>query len=100
MNLIEEFKTPEVQWQINKNFRLAREFIREYLDDPGAYKEFANGNAIVLLPADAAVDLELIHANLQMAHQLAQSGRDVITYEIGTLSTRRPVYLTAKCDRR
>ncbi len=31
MNLIEEFKTPEVQWQINKNFRLAREFIREYL---------------------------------------------------------------------
>lgn len=96
MSLIDEFMTPEEQWQTNENFKLAREFLREYLDDPVAFKGFANGNSIVLLPSDDLRNIDLTNANLQMAHQLAQSGREVITYEVGTRPARLPVHLSTR----
>ena len=94
MSLIDEFMTPEEQWQTTENFRLAREFLREYLDDPGSFRDLVNGNTIVLLPSAGPDDVELTHMNLQMAHELAQQGRDVITYEVGARLERCPVQLS------
>ena len=99
MSLIDEFMTPDEQSQTSENFKLARAFLREYLDDPGAFRDFANGNAIVLLPSVDADDVKLTHANLQMAHHLAQQGREVITYELGTRLERHPVVLSPVRDR-
>ena len=70
MSLIDEFMTPEEQWQTTENFKLAREFLREYLDDPGSFRDLVNGNTIVLLPSAGPDDVELTHMNLQMAHEL------------------------------
>ncbi len=98
MSQLDEYMTPERQWQITENLRLAREYFREYLDDPEVFAGFTGGKAIVLLPADAEDAGELTHANLQMAHHLAQQGRDVITYEVGTRLERCPVQLSPVRD--
>lgn len=99
MSQLDEYMTPERQWQITENIRLAREYFREYLDDPEAFAGFTDGKPIVLLPADAEDAGELTHANLQMAHHLAQQGRDVIIDELGTRLERHPVQLSPMRDR-
>lgn len=99
MSLIGEYMTPERQWQITGNLRLARGYIREYLEDPKAFADFTDGKTIVMLPAEVDDASELTHANLQMAHHLAQQGRAVITYEVGTRLERHPVQLSPVRDR-
>ena len=98
MSVIDKYMTPERQWQITENLRLAREYVREYLENPKAFADFTDGRAIVLLPADGDDAGELTRANLQMAQQLAQQGRDVITYEVGTRLERHPVQMSPVRD--
>lgn len=94
MSLIDEFLTQEQRWQATKNLGLARQFFREYLDEPETFSGFANGSAIVLLPPDDHGDAHLTEVNLQMAHQLAMQGRHVIAYGVGMRPPGQPIHLT------
>lgn len=95
MSLIDEFLTQEEQWQINENFKLARQFIQEYLENPEVVVGLGPGEAIVLLPPDEPGEADLTHANLRMAHQMALQGRSVATYTVGDRSPGPPIHLTS-----
>ncbi len=95
MNLVDEYLSPERQWQINENLKLARQFIQDYLDNPETIAGLGPGEAIVLLPADEADEAKLTNANLRMAHQMAQQGRSVATFTVGARPPVPPIHLTS-----
>lgn len=95
MRLIDEFLTQEEQWQINENFKLARQFIHDYLDNPETIVGLGPGEAIVLLPADEPGEAKLTNANLRMAHQMALQGRSVVTFTVGARPSVPPIHLTS-----
>ncbi|MDQ2654634.1 MAG: hypothetical protein M3Z20_16500 [Chloroflexota bacterium] len=95
MNLVDEFMSPERQWQINENLKLARQFIQEYFDNPETIAGLGPGEAIVLLPSDEPGEAKLTHANLRMAHQMALQGRSVATFTVGARPPGPPVHFTS-----
>lgn len=95
MNPIDEFMSPERQWQINENLKLTRQFIQDCRENPAVVVGSGTGAAIVLLPADEPGEAKLTNANLRMAHQMALQGRSVIIYTVGLRPPAPPVHLTS-----
>ena len=65
------------------NLKLATQFIQEYLDEPERFGPIPLGAAVVLLPPEDQGDSELRRANLRMAQELAEEGRDVVLWTVG-----------------
>lgn len=90
MSLIDEFRTPEEQWQTTENLKLARQFFRKYLENPLAFAELSNYDAIVLLPGDEVPNPELSWANMAMADQLSRQGQRIVTWPIDHVALSGP----------
>ncbi len=72
--------------QTKANLRLASRFIRELLDDEESLGVIPEGASVVLLPPDEPGDPELREANMRMASQLVDDGRNVVLWTVGVPS--------------
>ncbi len=82
MNTSEYDLTPAQVAQTSANLRLASQFLREYLEDPGSIDPIPLGASLILLPPGEE-DPELRNQNLEMARKLVEQGRKVVYWTVG-----------------
>lgn len=76
MTGIDDLMTPERQWQISENAKLAKRFLRSGSASPEQCSTLTRSGTHVLIPPDEPGYARLREANLRIAEKLMREGRE------------------------
>ncbi|MCA9880763.1 MAG: hypothetical protein KC442_23360, partial [Thermomicrobiales bacterium] len=76
MTELDNLISPDREWQISENAKLAKRFLRSCSARPERCASLTRAGAHVLLPPDEPCYARLREANLRIAEQLMREGRE------------------------